>query len=182
MLHKNVLELLFPAELNGVFKDDTELEGKYLDASQTRVEDLLKEIFPDETYELLTGWERVTGLTPGADEPLKSRRDKVIRKLRELGGLSRQYFVDLAASMGYTIEIEELQPFMAGWGRAGDPVYVEGVRFVWRVKVSGQSLCYFRAGESTAGEKLLWWDAQTVLENLFNEFKPAHTFIIFDYS
>lgn len=182
MLHKNTLELLLPVELTGVLQNDIELEGQHLDASQTRAEDLLKEMFPDETFELLTGWERVTGLTPGPDEPLKSRRDKVIRKLRELGGLSRQYFIDLAASMGYTITIDELQPFMAGLGEAGEPVYVEGVRFVWRVNVSGQSLYYFRAGESGAGEGLLWWDVQEALENLFNELKPAHTFIIFDYS
>lgn len=182
MSHKNVLKLLFPIDLGGDFEKDTELEGKHLDNVQSRAEDLLKEFFPDEAYELLQDWERVCGLTPGADDTLQLRRDMVIVKLRELGGLSRVYFIQLAASRGYTITIEELGPFMAGIGRAGDALYVEAVIWIWRVKVAGQSLYYFRAGQAAANESLLWWPAQTALENILNELKPAHTFIIFDYS
>ena len=182
MLHKNVLKLLFPIELTGDFEKDIELEGEHLDAAQTRAEELLKEMFPDQSYELLPGWERVCGLTPGSDDTLQLRREMVIKKLRELGGLSRPYFIQLAASLGYTITIEELRPFMAGIGRAGDALYIEAVIWIWRVKIAGQSLYYFKAGQSTAGERLLWWPVQTALENILNELKPAHTFIIFDYS
>jgi uncharacterized protein YmfQ (DUF2313 family) len=182
MLHKDTLKLLFPVEIQGSFEKDIEIEGKHLDNAQSRAEQLLKEMFPDQSHELLPDWERVCGLTPSADDPLQLRRDRVIKKLRELGGLSRAYFINLAASWGYTISIEELRPFMAGWNRAGDTLYVYESIWIWRVKVSGQPLYYFRAGQSVAGERLLWWQAQTVLENILNELKPAHTYVIFDYS
>jgi len=182
MLYKDVLKRLFPIELNGDFEKDIAIEGKHLDDAQSRAEDLLKESFPDGAYELLPDWERVCGLTPGSDDTLQLRRDRVIRKLRERGGLSIPYFIALAAAMGYEITIEELMPFMAGWGRAGDALYIYESLWIWRVKVSGRPLYYFRAGQSLSGERLLWWTAQTELENILTELKPAHTYIIFDYS
>jgi uncharacterized protein YmfQ (DUF2313 family) len=182
MLHKDTLKLLFPIELQGSFEKDIELEGKQLDNAQARAEQLLREMFPDNAYELLPDWERVCGLTPASDETLQMRINKVIRRLRELGGLSRAYFINLAASLGYTITIEELRPFMAGWGSAGDTLYIYESLWIWRVKISGQALYYFRAGQSAAGERLLWWPAQTALEDLLKELKPAHTYVIFDYS
>ena len=182
MSHKNVLKLLFPIDIGGDFEKDIELEGEHLDAAQSNAERLLNEMSPDQSYELLPGWERVCGLTPGSDDTLQLRREMVIKKLRELGGLSRPYFIRLAASLGYTITIEELMPFMAGIGRAGDALYIEAVIWIWRVKIAGQSLYYFRTGQSNAGERLLWWPMQAALENILNELKPAHTLIIFDYS
>lgn len=182
MSHRDVLALLFPLELTGVFRRDTETEGFYLDLAQARAERLLAEMFPDTSAMLLSDWERVCGLIPGPDDPQQLRRDRVVRKLREIGGLSIPYFVLLAESMGYTIAIEELRPFMAGWGRAGDPLYVEEVRWIWRVRISGQSLYYYRAGQSAAGERLLWWPTLEELETALTNLKPAHTHIIFDYS
>ncbi len=182
MPHKDVLKLLFPIPLEGNFDEDSEIEGSHLDAAQARADDLLQEIFPDQTYEQLCCWERVCGLVPGADDTLQMRRNAVIGKLRELGGLSKAYFIQLAASIGYAITIEELHPFMAGISYVGDTLYVEESIFVWRVNVADQALYYFRAGESSAGESLLWWPDQSVLENLLNELKPAHTFVYFTYA
>jgi uncharacterized protein YmfQ (DUF2313 family) len=169
-------------ELGGVFDEDIATEGAHLDAAQTNAEKLLKEMFPDQTTEGIVDWERVCGLTPSADAPLQTRREDIIRKLRERGGLSRTYFIILAAAMGYDITIDELYPFMCGWGRCADRLYTEAVRFFWRVNVSGQPLYYFRAGQSTTGERLSWWPTQTSLENIFNDLKPAHTYIVFNYS
>lgn len=182
MSHRDVIRLLFPVELGGTFDDDIALEGRVLDDVEAEARELLREMLPDRSVRCLPDWERVCALVPSADAPLQSRRDNVVRKLRERGGLSRRYFIALAAVMGYTVAIEELQPFMAGWSTAGEALYEEGVRFIWRVKVSGQALYHFRAGLSPAGERLLWWPSVTALEDLFNDLKPAHTYIIFDYS
>ncbi|MDP3048907.1 MAG: DUF2313 domain-containing protein [Thermodesulfovibrionales bacterium] len=182
MSHKNVLKLLFPIDLGGDFEKDIELEGEHLDASQARAETLLNEMFPHGAYELLASWERVCGLTPGTEEPLQLRRDKVIRKLRELGGLSRAYFIQLAAAIGYSVTIEEDLPFMCGWSEVGvDPLNVEESIFTWRVNVAGQPVYEFRCGESLCGERLLWWPGVIEIENIFNELKPAHTFVYFIY-
>lgn len=182
MNHADTLKLLFPVELTGVFDDDIALEGKQFDESQASAESLLKEMFPATAYYLLPDWERVCGLIPGSDDTLQSRRDAVIRKLRESGGLSRTYFINLAVSMGWTITIEELLPFMCGWGRCGDNLYTEDVKWIWRVNISGYSTYNFRSGISTAGERLTWWQPNSKLEEIFNDLKPAHTYVIFNYS
>ncbi len=89
MSHKDALRLLFPLELGGVFDADIEAEGAILDATQERAEDLLTEMRPDAATETITGWERIYGLVPASDATLQSRRDNVVRKIRERGGLSR---------------------------------------------------------------------------------------------
>ncbi len=148
---------------------------------QTRAEDLLKEFFPDQTSELITDWERICGLTPDAGDTIQILRERIIAKLREIGRLSRAYFINIAAAFGYTITIEEYMPFMAGWGRAGDTIYVKEIIYTWSIKAPSQTLYYFRAGKSAAGERLLWWPNIQDLENKINELKPAHTYIVFNY-
>jgi len=183
MNHSDALELLFPLPVDpdGTLADDLALEGKLLDAAQDSADNLLLEAFPDRSSMLLASWERVYKLTPSSDDPLQARRDAVIQKMRARGGLSRAYFIALAAVYGWTITIDELLPFMCGWNRCGDSLYIEGVRWIWRVNVSGQAVYSFRAGLSAAGERLTWWVADTVLESLFTELKPAHTYVIFNY-
>jgi uncharacterized protein YmfQ (DUF2313 family) len=183
MVHSDVLKLLFPlpVEADGVLADDFSLEGGQLDAAQSSAEALLLEAFPDQSTALLASWERVCGIVPGDDDPLQARRDAVVRILRSIGGLSRAYFITLAAVFGWTITIDEYLPFIAGWNRCGDYLYEEHVRWIWRVNVSGKAVYPFRAGLSAAGERLTWWVPNTVLETLFEELKPAHTHAIFNY-
>lgn len=175
MLHKDVLRQLCPIRLGGIFDADIELEGAQLDQALARSKRLLAEIFPDQANELLADHERVCSLTPGDEDPLQLRRQKVIAKYREQGSLCRNYYIELAASLGYTITIEELASGQEGYGD-------EGI-FVWRITVANDTPAYyFRAGESRAGGRLLWWPTLTALEGLFEDLKPAHTQLIFAYS
>lgn len=185
MLHSDALKLLFPLELVGVYEQDIELEGIHLDKSESDAQELLAEMFPDGANELLPDWERVCGLVPAADEPLQARRNAVLRQLRSRGGLSRAYFIALAANMGFTITIQELQPFMAGIGSSGDIVYLPRVIFIWQISTPGRSPAYsFISGQSASGERLLWWSVtyQPALETIFQKLKPAHTAVIFNYT
>lgn len=175
MLHRDILKLLFPLEMGGVFEEDIELEGRRLDDALASAGRLLDQIFPDTADALLPDWERVCGLTPGAEDSLQLRRSRVVAKLREQGSLRRSYYIEMAAQLGYTITITELAPGQEGYGD-------EGI-FVWRVTVAGDTpVYYFRAGESAAGERLLWWPTLTAIEGLFEDVKPAHTLLIFAYS
>jgi uncharacterized protein YmfQ (DUF2313 family) len=181
MKHADTLKLLFPLELTGVFDDDIALEGKQLDDAQASADVLLQEMFADKAYNCLTDWERVCGLAPDAGDPLQSRRDAVIRKVRELGGLSRDYFIALAASIGWTITIDELQPFMCGWNRCGDDLNIEESQWIWRVNARGLAYYAFRAGVSCTSERLGRNPSTDRLEELLNDLKPAHTYVIFNY-
>ncbi|EAC0555069.1 YmfQ family protein [Salmonella enterica subsp. enterica serovar Hermannswerder] len=131
---------------------------------------------------LLADWERVTGLSPGEHDTYQQRLAAVLAKLAETGGLSRAYFIRLAANLGYTITIEEPDVFRAGVNRAGDSINSPDVIWVWRVNVFSSKIqnYRFRAGCSAAGERLSYF-ADTVIESVFNDLKPAHTFCYFTY-
>ncbi len=178
----DALKLLFPAQIDGVFAQDLELDGTILDTAQQSAIDLLAELFPDGAADLLADWERVCGVAPVAGDPVQLRRDRIINKLRALGDIKAPFFVALAATMGFTITITHLNPFMAGWSRSGDPLYVADVWWVWQVSVTGTPIYNFRSGQSAAGEQLTWWPAANALEDLFNDLKPADVYLQFVYA
>jgi uncharacterized protein YmfQ (DUF2313 family) len=181
MSAETTLKLLFPLELEGDQAADLQHDARQLDAAKTRGETLLTELFADTTDSLLTDWERVLGLSVGIDTPLQLRREKVVRKLRERGGLSIPYFQLLGETLGYQIAIVEPVQFMAEWGAVGDELFEDTIISQWGVEVYNQPIYHFLAGESAAGERISWWDVQTALEELFIELKPAHTFVFFSY-
>jgi len=89
-----------------------------------RAADLLEiESDPRTTVELLPDWERSFGLPdPCYAEPLSvyDRQVALVQRMTILGGQSRQFFIDAAAQIGYTISITEYRPFMVGIDRCGD--------------------------------------------------------------
>jgi uncharacterized protein YmfQ (DUF2313 family) len=115
-----------------------------------------------------------------------------------LGAQSRQFFIDVAAQLGYTITIREYRPFMAGMDRAGDnriynadgslglwPAQIgsPAMRFVWTVRVGLVRLTWFRASKGQAGiDPHLRIAHAEDLECIIRRWSPAHTVVLFDYS
>lgn len=148
-----------------------------------RGDDLIREVLPDTTVELLPDWERAAGLPDtcvATGQTIQERRAALIARLADTGGQSRAFFIALAAKLGFTVTITEFRPFQAGRSRAGDPDYNEQWRFVWRVNAPGTTVVFFRAGMSAAGEPLRKWGNE-LLECVFNRIKPAHTVLLFGY-
>lgn len=78
---------------------------------------------PRSTIELLPDWERNWGLPdPCYQEPLTiaERQLALVMRMTMEGGQSRQFFIDLAAMIGYTITITEYRPFFIAMDRCGD--------------------------------------------------------------
>jgi uncharacterized protein YmfQ (DUF2313 family) len=201
MNHADVLKLLFPLkDLGGVFNDDIAIEGKHLDALKTSADNLLLEAFPDTATLTLSDWERNYQIIVPAGVSIAQRQRAVVQRRRMRGGLSRRYFVALAAAVGYTITIEEIPSNGLGGGATD--------KYVWRIHVGlaempttteftagdsgagelltdwdqlGKTTSFFTAGDSGAGELLTDWPDDRNLEELFNNLKPAHTRIIFVY-
>jgi uncharacterized protein YmfQ (DUF2313 family) len=94
------------------------------DPVDKRAADLLEqESDPRTTVELLPDWERNWGLPdPCFAEPLSvhDRQVALVQRMTIEGGQSRQFFVDVAAQLGYTITITEYRPFMTGIDKVGD--------------------------------------------------------------
>lgn len=157
-------------------------DGAVLDrllAGAGRVSDA---ITPFLARELMTDWERVLGLTAAGG--YQQRLEAVLAKLAEVGGLSIPYFKSLAQRLGYTININELQPFWVDYSHVDqDVLYEEDVIWVWQVVVIGgtaQKQYSFYVDASCVGDRLLSF-GDPVIETVFNELKPAHTFVYFAY-
>lgn len=147
-----------------------------------RVQDMLTEAYPLTTSELLTDWERALGLPEeceGLGDTVQKRRQAVHQKLSSLGGQSPQFYIDLAASIGFEITITEFDPFCAG-DPCGDPLYGDDWAHTFQVNAAEETILYFNAGEGSAGEPLASW-GNSLLECVINRYKPAHSVVIFAY-
>jgi uncharacterized protein YmfQ (DUF2313 family) len=155
-----------------------------------RADDLLaRESDPRLTLELLLDWETAFGLPDecmGPASTLEERHTRLLQRITMLGGQSRAFFIALAAMLGYTITIEELSPIMGGISRGGESDWEAGapeIRFYWIVHISGVPIWWFRGGVGEGGkDHHAEWAALTDLECLIRRYKPAHTYVIFDYS
>ena len=94
------------------------------DPVDARAADLLeRESDPRTTAEMLPDWERNWGLPdPCYAEPLtvNDRRIALVQRMTIQGAQSRQFFIDVAHQIGYTITITEYRPFMVGIDAVGD--------------------------------------------------------------
>jgi uncharacterized protein YmfQ (DUF2313 family) len=90
----------------------------------SRAADLLeRESDPRITVELLPDWERNWGLPdPCYTAPLtiSERQRALIMRMTLYGSQSREFFISVAAMIGYTIAISEYRVFVVGIDRCGD--------------------------------------------------------------
>jgi uncharacterized protein YmfQ (DUF2313 family) len=168
-----------------------------------RAADLLEiESDPRATIELITDWERNWGLPdPCLTDPptgLIERRIALLTKMTAMGGQSRQFFLNVATALGYTIRITEYLPYMTGVSFCGDSRGVFNaddpteyrwqlgppeIRYYWTVHVSAKDFVYFRCNSSQCGiDRLLEIGVPSDLECFFQRYKPAHTQIVYDFS
>ncbi len=183
---KYLLKLLLPpvsyATDAPVLDAELQAEANQLTKTQGQAERVRNGLTPFFSDALLSDWERVLGLTTDYSQTYQQRLEMVLFKLSETGGLSIPYFIHLAGRMGYRITITEPQPFQAGVNRAGDRLMHKDALWVWAVNVHGSKVqpYRFRAGVSAAGDRLTVY-ADSVLESLFQDLKPAHTYCYFTY-
>ncbi len=150
----------------------------------SKAKGLLREITdPRVANDMLDSWETMLGLPDectAADETFEQRKNAAYSKLTSSGSINRQFYIDLAASLGFEITITEFRPFRAGRSRAGDPLSNGLWIFVWRVNAPSNTISYFRAGSGLAGEPLAVWGNDT-LECVIAKRKPAGTGVFFVY-
>ncbi|MEW5904217.1 MAG: putative phage tail protein, partial [Pseudomonadota bacterium] len=102
-----------------------------------RADQVIDEADPRTTEELLTGWERVAGLSAtspldGSQMSVDQRRSNLLAKLVERGGQSPAYFIQLAARMGFTITITEFKEWSVD-DSVDEPLYGTDWNFAWQV-------------------------------------------------
>jgi len=180
MASSDSLKQLMPLDLGPDADSHLQVIGEQLDKFLARVGDFKRGMFIAGADELITEYEKDYGID-NSGKPLQARREIVAAMKKAKGGLSKQHFLDLAASRGYSITIKELSPLRAGF-KAGARVFGEEAKFIWQVTIdkSQQRVYHFRAG-SKAGQRLVWKDDEHALESIFERLKPAWTYVTFIY-
>lgn len=147
---------------------------------------LVNECVPSGAVELLEDWEAEFGLpdncSPLADT-FAERVATLVEKATRVGGQSRRFYIELAAMLGYEIEITECRPFMCGISHCGTDPLTEGheVRFVWYVTVKNSKLLYLRCGDGTLDQHLLDFRQADDLSCIFQKLNASHTLLHIGY-
>ncbi len=127
---------------------------------------LLVDAFPSTTLGLLPEWEATLGL-PDPCTPLNpsmaQRQAAVLAKFISFGGQTTEYYIAVAAALGYPITITELSDY------------------AWQINVPSVNISYFTAGISVAGDPL-WTIGNAELECRIKQIMPAHTVLTFNFS
>lgn len=145
--------------------------------------DLLIDAFPATAVQLLPEWEATLGLPDpcaGSSPTLQGRQQQVVARLTNSGGQSIPYFIAYAATLGYAVTVTEFTPFRVGQQRAGCQVGTQDWAFTWQINSALNTVTYFSAGQSYAGQALASW-GNAVLQCELTEIKPAHTYLNFAY-
>lgn len=148
-----------------------------------RNNNLLVDAFPATADELLPEWEAALGLPDpcaGVAPTLQARQAQVVARFASSGGQSIPYFINYAKNLGYTVTVTEFAPFRAGQSRAGNQCGLQDWFFTWQINSVLNTVTYFRAGQSSAGEPLGAW-GNAVLQCELTAIKPAHTYLNFAY-
>lgn len=151
------------------------------DRVDARAAALLDEIDPRTAEEMLTDWERVTGMPDPCvtgDQTIAERRAAVMRVLTSTGGQSRAYFIEMAAALGYTITIEEHRPQTVG-DAVDYPVNGADWQYAWTVNAQEETVSYLTV-TSDVSEALASWGNER-LECVIKRYKPAQTYVLFAY-
>jgi len=187
--YKNTLLGLLPVGLAWPREKGTNLDNLITAVAEEpnrvaiRVADMLKESYPLTSSELLTDWERITGLPEactGAPDTLQARREAVDQKLGSIGGQSKQFYIDLAAKIGFEVTITEYSPFKVGKNATGDALAGDDWAYAWQINAPEETIREFKTGRSSVGEPLRYWGNE-LLECVISRVKPAHTYLLFAY-
>jgi len=171
-----------------------------------RAADLLVDAFPATAYELLPEWEYTLGLPniySATVTTIEGRQAQVVAALTDTGGQSVNYFVQLAALLGFTITITHFRPRSVRdpvnvplWGKDWAHAWqinvqlynsveldtlsdVETPLVVWSALPQHQRAIFNVT--STVTQPLVSWNTST-LEAVIQRYKPAHTIPLFTYS
>ena len=139
---------------------------------------------PGEASELLVDWERVLGLPDPCLTVAQSTAQRQLAARTQFtlaGGQSADWFVALAARLGYTVTVEDFSSALEATA-AGITFTGSGWAYTWRMNVGVDTpVTVFRAGSGRAGDALVEWGDE-LLECVVKRHCPAHTIVLFAYA
>ncbi|EJX3083404.1 DUF2313 domain-containing protein [Salmonella enterica] len=159
--------------------------GNSLQRSDNEVVNLITGAFPATATVMLSEWESSLGLPDdcaiGESGGVSDRQRAVVAKLISTGGLNRDYYIRVAAALGYTITITQFRPAMSGMSVCGDALNGDEWPFTWRINAPETTIKYVLAGAAYCGDPLALWGNKQ-LECAISKIAPSHLNLIFSYS
>lgn len=173
----------WPKEDDAIISKQLSVWAEEFARVDARIEDLINDADPRTTSELLLSYERVAGLPDECVTTSQSHQQRIsalVTKLQTLGGQSRQYFIDMAADLDYPdATIDEFYPM-----RCDDPCdsVLNSVadRYWWRINLPSDGATYVMKCDDPCDSPLQSW-GEEVIECRIEQYKPAHTNVIFAY-
>lgn len=141
---------------------------------------LLLEMRPETTVQLLPEWEGYLGLPEceATEQSFELRRAAVVEKYHRKGGLQTWMIEQVAAALGFTIKVYEQWPHHV-LRDVNYPLYPSSTRFVLRVDVYGIPEDRFTVLDDVLTP--LRGNASLVLECVLNRLKLAGFYYDFNY-
>lgn len=159
--------------------------GRSFQRSDEEAVNLVAGAFPPTATVMLSEWESSLGLPDDCSISevggISDRQRAVVAKLISTGGLNRDYYIRVAAALGYAITITQFRPAMSGMSVCGDALNGDEWPFTWRINAPQTTIKYSLAGASYCGDPLASWGNKQ-LECSINKIAPSHLNIIFNYS
>lgn len=147
-----------------------------------RAGSLVTESDPRSTSELLDDWERVAGLPDACatdEQTTDQRRAALHARVAGIGGQSRQYYVDLAARLGYAVTITEYRPHTVVMD-VDSPLYGKDWAHAWSVNAVQDTVTVHTVNGAVDDALATWGNAR--LECAIRAVAPAHSIVLFVYT
>jgi uncharacterized protein YmfQ (DUF2313 family) len=144
---------------------------------------VLTDASPATTENLLAEWEASLGLPDPctvASPSIEQRRAAARAKFGARGALTIDYFIALAAALGFSITIAEFLPSAVGHG-CGKPLYGPAWAFAWQVSAPEITTFYSAVGQSAVGDPLTSYDSGELVCRITRD-APAETRVVFVFS
>lgn len=163
--------------------DNPLLDG--LAPSLTRVHqrgsDLMREIDPAQTTELINRYEKLYGLpdpcAPPGVQTLQQRQQRLDARANVIGGINEQFYRNQLDALGYeTATIDQFQNLDA----SPDPEWGDKYRFYWQVNIPADANVTWQTCISACNSAIRTW-GDTVAECVIDKLCPSHTVVVFAY-
>jgi uncharacterized protein YmfQ (DUF2313 family) len=151
-----------------------------------RIEDLLKEFIPVDVRELLTEWEGILATQDDSTANINLNIDQRLAAVRSKfladNGQSRQSYINLAASFGFSgATIDEFRPMTCG-DNCNNALYSQDDRFVFRVNMPAPNGGFIATCNSDCNCSLGSWSlSKPLVESAISKHRSADTDVIFNY-
>jgi uncharacterized protein YmfQ (DUF2313 family) len=159
--------------------------GESFARAHQRSDDLWRETDPRRTYEMLERWEAAFGLpdtcSVQGSQTVLERLQALNAKVFAVGGQSREYYIALAAILGYpNATITEYGARRHGRVRMGEAYGLEDWEQAWQLNLPEQKVTTRKYGVSAFGERYRAW-GDTYLECVISHQRQGGSIVLFSY-